>query len=412
MNVVGLVVEYNPLHNGHRYHFEQAKKMSKAEACVIVMSGNFLQRGEPAIVDKWARTRMALRMGVDLVFELPYVYSTQNANWFAFGAVALLNQLPFVTHLCFGSESGELEALDKLAEVIVHEPDRLKQTLQDKLKEGWPFPKAYSYALQAVIQHDDNLAETIKQPNNILGLHYLAALKRLKSSIIPLTLKRYKAHYHQVNFTDSRVASATSIRQALLERDVPHWDAVRPYVPNYTLDGLIKEYEAGRGLMHWETFYPYLAHLLLSQSASQLRQIYEMEEGIEHRLKKYILQADSLNQLIQLVKTKRYTHNRIQRMLVHLLTQCRKDEIRTLNLEKGPTYLRLLGYSPRGKRLLNQYKHKLNVPLISSIKKEHPAMLELDLKAAAVYNLGIYPQEPGLAQMREISQPPLFIESE
>jgi predicted nucleotidyltransferase len=408
MNVVGLIVEYNPLHNGHRYHFEQAMSISHADACVIVMSGNFLQRGEPAIVDKWARAQMALEMGVDLIFELPYVYSTQHAKWFAFGAVAILNQLPFVTHLCFGSESGNLDELSRLAEVLVNEPESVKQLLQRKMKDGWSYPKAYSYALLTLFgQNNDDLAETVKQPNNILGLYYLSALKRLKSSIQPITIKRVKAHYHQTTISDTQIASATSIRHALFGQSVPQWEAIRAYVPPYTLKILEKEYILGRGLINWERFYPYLTHLFLSQSTEQLNQLYEMEEGIEHRIKKYILSAASVSQLIKQVKTKRYTQNRIQRMLVHALTQCRKESIRALNLEQGPTYLRLLGYSSRGKMLLNQYKKSINIPLIASIRKDHPSMLDWDLKAARIYSLGFQPEKRLQEMNREIAQPPL-----
>lgn len=407
MNVVGMVVEYNPLHNGHRYHFEQAMAASQADASVIVMSGNFLQRGEPAIVDKWARTRMALAMGVDLVFELPYVYATQHAHWFAFGAISLLNQLPFVTHLCFGSESGDISALLDIAQLIVTEPEPFKRALRDKMKAGWSYPQAYSYALQAMTDKREDLAEIINKPNNILGLYYLSALIRLKSKIIPLTIKRHKAEYHQKEFNDARIASATSIRHALFRHAVPDWEEIRPYVPPYTLSILKEEYERGRGLINWETYYPYLAHLFLAQSADQLREIYEMNEGIEHRIKKHVSSAASAEQLIKAVKTKRYTQNRIQRIFVHTLTQCRKTSIAQLNLAEGPTYLRLLGFSKKGKELLNQYKKSLNIPLIAAIKKEHPPMLDWDLKAAKIYALGFRSAQRWEEINREIRQRPL-----
>lgn len=407
MNVVGLVVEYNPLHNGHRYHFEQALAASQAEASVIVMSGNFLQRGEPAIVDKWARTKMALKMGVDLVFELPYVYATQHASWFAFGAVSLLNQLPFVTHLCFGSESGELNPLLEIAHLIAKEPEPFKETLRQKMKSGWSYPRAYSYALLSITKGKEELAELINKPNNILGLYYLLALIRSKSKIIPLTIKRHKAQYHQREFGDAQIASATSIRHALFSHPIPRWKEIEAYVPPYTLSILKEEYHQGRGLISWESYYPYLAHLFLAQSAEQLREIYEMNEGIEHRIKKQIASSATVEQLIKAVKTKRYTHNRIQRIFVHTLTQCRKACVEQLHLDHGPAYLRLLGYSKKGRELLNQYKKSLAIPLISAIKKDHPPMLDWDIKAAQIYALGFHPDRRKEEINREMRQKPI-----
>ncbi|GGK15523.1 UPF0348 protein YlbM [Caldalkalibacillus thermarum] len=409
MKVVGLIVEYNPLHNGHRYHFEQAMALTGADACVIVMSGHFLQRGEPALVNKWARTRMALEMGVDLVFELPYVYSTQQAEIFAYGGVSLLNQLPFVSHLCFGSESGKLEELQAVARILATEPESFKQALMAKMKEGHSYPAAYGHALASLLRgsSSDVDAEMIKQPNNILGIHYLMALNKLQSRIQPLTIKRYKAHYHQESMTDAQIASATSIRKALLETPVPDWEAIRPYVPAYTLEILREEYEAGRGLISWENYYPYLVHTLVSQPASHLRRMYEMEEGIEHRFKTHILTSRSAKQLIQQVKTKRYTWNRIQRMMVHILTQCAKQDIQALELHQGPAYLRLLGYSAKGRKLLNRYKKELKLPLIAAIRQDHPPMLDWDLKAAQIYSLGYRSDVRPNEWKRELSQPPL-----
>ncbi|MDQ0339199.1 putative nucleotidyltransferase [Caldalkalibacillus uzonensis] len=408
MKVVGLIVEYNPLHNGHRYHFEQAMALTGAEACVIVMSGHFLQRGEPALVNKWARTRMALDMGVDLVFELPYVYSTQQAEIFAYGAVFLLNQLPFVTHLCFGSESGNLEELNTAARMLATESQSFKKTLKAKLKEGHPYAYAYGHALAAQLNKSDRVdAKTFAQPNNILGLHYLMALHQLKSTIQPVTIKRYKAHYHQQTLTDTHIASATSIRQALLETAVPDWEAIRPFVPSFTLDVLKEEYEAGRGLICWENFYSYLLYALLSHSARDLNRIYEMEEGIEHRLKACVLSSHSAKHLIEQVKTKRYTWNRIQRILVHTLTQCHKQDIENLSLQEGPAYLRLLGYSAKGRELLNRYKKELTIPLIANIRQAHPPMLDWDLKAARIYTLGYRSDIRAKEWKRELAQPPL-----
>jgi predicted nucleotidyltransferase len=408
MKVVGLIVEYNPLHYGHQYHFTEAKKKTGADAVAIVMSGNFLQRGEPALVNKWARAEMALEMGVDLVFELPYVYSTQQAQHFAFGSVATLNHLPFVTHLCFGSESGDINDLKTIAHLLVREPQSFKRKIKEEMSKGNSYPKAYGNSLKKLMVEQELDPALFEQPNNILGLHYLMSLKKIESSIQPTTIKREKAGYHDKEFVDQKIASATSIRQALFSSNTPDWEKIKPYVPSFTYRLLRKEAEEGRGPVSWESYYSYVTQSFLSQSIAHLHQIYEMEEGIEHRFKSKIKEAESVEHLCQLVKSKRYTWNRIQRMILHTYTQFTKCDALGLNLENGPAYLRLLGYSNMGKQLLNQYKKELEVPLISSIRKNHPPMLEWDLKAALLHSLAYKNEAANKEKKRELLQHPLF----
>lgn len=392
MRVVGLIVEYNPLHNGHVYHYQQAIKETAADAVVVIMSGHFLQRGEPALVNKWVRTEMALHMGADLVIQLPYVYSTQQAKYFAQGAISLLHHMPFVTHLCFGSESGDIHALQTLANHLTKEPDSIKHSIKQEMSSGQSYPKAYATALQQFILAKNLDKSLIDQPNNILGLHYLISLNQYQSNIIPTTIKREKAGYHEEEFTDQQIASATSIRKALFSREKPLWSEIKNYVPEYTLELLMREQKEGR-LVSWEKYFNYITHTLLAQSAEQLEQIYEMEEGIQHRFKKIALEATSFKSLCQQVKSKRYTWNRIQRILLHSFTQFTKSEARKL-MEEGPSYIRLLGYSNKGKQLLNQYKKNITLPLISNIRKNHPAMLDWDIKAAQLYALGYQRLKP------------------
>lgn len=407
MNVVGLIVEYNPLHNGHVYHFQRSQEVTQADAVVVVMSGNFLQRGEPALVNKWARTKMALAIGADLVFELPYVFSTQQARYFALGAISILHQLPFVTHLCFGSESGQIDSLQYVAERLIHEPVTFRETLQQELSTGQSYPSAYSRALHKIIPDNMIQPDLISKPNNILAIYYLIALLHFKSKIKPYTIKREKADYHDQAFSDQQIASATSIRKALFSSKTPDWSAVENYLPASSMSILQEEYEAGRGLITWEHYYPYILQSFLAQSPQHLKNIYEMEEGIEHRFKQKIANSTSLEHLIKLVKTKRYTWNRIQRMILHTFTQFTKADAQRLQLEKGVQYLRLLGYSAKGRKLLNQYKKELTLPLVSSIRKDHPAMLDWDIKASHLHCLA-YREELVLeARRREVRQAPI-----
>lgn len=407
MNVVGLVVEYNPLHNGHLYHYLKSKEVTNADAVVIVMSGNFLQRGEPALVNKWARTQMALDMGVDLVIELPYVYSTAQAQHFAFGAVSLLHQLRFVTHICFGSESGHIDDIKTVAEKLWQEPQSFQAHLKQYIQEGVSYPRAYGQALKHLLLHENLDPTLFERPNNILGLHYIMALHRLNSTIQPSTIKREKADYHQQNVTDTQIASATALRKLLFETDTPQWDNIEPFVPNTTLNVLKDEYNRGRGPVNWEHYFDYVRHLLIAQSVDQLQQIYEMEEGIEYRFKQVAMQATSILNLIEGVKSKRYTWNRIQRMILHTFTQYDKASSQLLNLDKGPSYLRLLGFSEKGRQLLNKYKKQLTIPLITQIKKNHPAMLSWDIQASRLHALAYDSNIRLDAIHREIKQTPL-----
>ncbi|GAA0364401.1 nucleotidyltransferase [Bacillus horti] len=407
MSVVGLVVEYNPLHNGHYFHFEQAKKTTQADATVIVMSGNFLQRGEPALVDKWARTEMALRMGADLVLELPYVFATQHAQHFAFGAISILHQLPFVTHLCFGSEHGEINPFLNYAAKLVNEPLALKEKIRSEMKSGISYPQAYMTALEEMSLPNEDPA-FLKQPNNILGLQYVVALKKLNSQIQPTTIKREKAGYNDTSFSDQHIASATSIRKAIFDAESPAWNLIRNYVPDFTFDILLREAEQGKGPISWESFAPQLFHTLLSQSPEQVKSLYEIEEGIEYRLRDKASVSLSIKELIEQTKTKRYTWNRIQRMLVHILHQFPKLSADQLKLMQGASYLRLLGYSTKGRELLNQSKKELQLPLISAIKKEHPAMLDWDIHSSRIYSQGFAKQSTE-NRNRELKQPPIAI---
>jgi predicted nucleotidyltransferase len=229
MKVVGLITEYNPFHNGHKYHIEEARRITGADYVVAVMSGDFVQRGVPAIIDKYSRTRMALNNGVDLVLELPVCYATGSAEYFAHGAVAVLNALGVVDYLCFGSEAGEIELLQKATELIYSAPASFDDLLKAYLKEGLNYPAARQKALEAVTgslspdnnRPDDNnaLIKVFTEPNNILGIEYLKAIHDLSASMQPVTIRREVAHYHEATLTridtPSVISSATAIRSTI-----------------------------------------------------------------------------------------------------------------------------------------------------------------------------------------------------
>lgn len=382
MKVVGLVVEYNPLHNGHLYHYQQAVQSTGAEATVAVMSGNFLQRGEPAITDKWARAEMALAIGIDLVLELPVAYCTQNAETFAFGAVSTLHSLGVVDGLCFGSESGDIRWIHSLAEHLSHEPETFRQNLKLRLGHGIPYPQAYAQAaaLEAGIP-----AELLSQPNNILGLNYVLALKRLCSPIQPLTITRIKAGYHQESITDKQIASATALRKLVSEDSL---DRIKPFIPPSTYEILHREKDRGKFPMNWDRFFPFLLQNLFASQTEDLAAIWEMEEGLQHRIKKMITLASSFQELMEQLKTKRYTWNRLQRLLLYVLLHLQKDEMRSLCPMKGVPYIRVLGFSPKGRQLLHEARTKSAVPILARIPRDIHPMLNLDIRASSIYALG------------------------
>lgn len=392
--VVGLIVEYNPLHNGHAYHFHQAKALTGADGVIAVMSGNFLQRGEPAIVNKWARTEMALHLGVDLVLELPAAYAIQPAEWFAYGAVATLEATGVVSHLCFGSEAGTLEVLAPLAGLLAAESGELQAAVERELATGASYPAAYAAAAASTYAADtggaggaltaEEAQALLMQPNNSLGLHYLIAQRRLGSGMTPTTIRRHAADYRDTAPRDAAIASATAVR-GLLERG--GLAAAAPYVPASTADILAREFAAGCGPVTWENFSLQLFQRLLLCSPEELASHHEMTEGLEYRIKKVLpkLPEPSVSELLNALKTKRYTRTKLQRMLTHTLLQHPRSELSPDVLREGPGYLRVLGFNAKGQQLLKRMKHNAKLPLITRAAGFEHKGLELDIKAASVY---------------------------
>jgi predicted nucleotidyltransferase len=400
MRTVGLIVEYNPFHNGHSYHLQQSRKITEADAVVAVMSGHFLQRGEPALVDKWTRTRMALAGGCDLVIELPVAYATQAAEWFAYGAVSLLEATGVVDAFCFGTESGRLAPLQRAAELAAVEPEPFKSLLKQRLDTGIAYPQAYSAAIAeyAAMQGDEEAAGfPYDQPNHTLGLHYLIAHRRLGGRTIPYTIAREKADYHQPTITDARIASATAIRKLLLEqRSMPD---IAPYVPASTFDLLAEAAKQRRAPISWNDYWHPLLHNLVTRDAGQLRQLREITEGLEHRLLQSLpeLAEDGLEPLLGLLKTKRYTRTKLQRALLSVLLGHYKTDFTAERLRTGVEYLRVLGFSGKGRELLKEMKRTATVPVLMSAARP-PApyrYLELDIAASAAYLLGVPGAGPG-----------------
>lgn len=349
MKAVGIIVEYNPFHNGHLYHLNKTKELFKDHVIIAVMSGNFMQRGEPSIIDKWERTKIALDNGIDLVVELPFPFATSSADLFAKGSVGLLNALK-VDALVFGSENGDINKLKEAAENLNN------INIKEELKKGISYPKAIS----------EKLNGDIKTPNDILGVSYIKEILNLKSNITPVTFKRTN-DYHSEKL--SEISSATSIRNSLEKNE-----NVDIALPNETKKRL-------NNLVFIENFFPLLKYKILSE-INNLDKYNLVDEGIENKIKKHINESSSLDELILKVKSKRYTYSKLRRMFTHILIGYTKEENKRLtNLE----YIRVLGFSDTGSKYLKEVK-KDNLKIITNFNNKSE-MLNLEMRATSVYDL-------------------------
>lgn len=398
MKAVGLVVEYNPFHNGHQYHLHTSKNETNADVVIAVMSGSFLQRGEPALVSKWTRTEMALRGGADLVFELPYVYCTQHAGHFAYGAILLLEAAGCDT-FCFGSEQGKIEPFLSLYHLMKEKKEEYDQYVVKYISEGNSYPKASSLAFHELVTDVSDLPD-LSKPNNILGFQYVKAAIDHSFRIKPYTIRRIHSDYHDQELPDQPIASATSIRKALMRQQ--DLESISSYLPSKSFL-LLRSY----GEFHdWEKYWPLLKYKIMSSSTDELETVYEAEEGIQYRMKDTVLEASTFNEFVSKIKTKRYTWTRIQRLCVHILNHVKKEQMKLAMNQNS--YLRILGMTEKGRKYLNLNKKKIELPLISRISSVQHLGLELDISSAFIHSLALdFPSQKKLRK-REF-QPPIFL---
>lgn len=385
LKAAGIIVEYNPFHNGHVYHVNQAKAKTNAEVIVAVMSGDFLQRGEPAFIDKWARSKMALQNGVDLIFELPYAFATAHAPVFADGAIQLLDAARCQS-FCFGSEEGDIKPLENSIALIEQAGDAYELAVKDAVSRGLSYPKALNEAYYASSSNDNanqNVAD-LSKPNNILGFHYMLAAKKQKSNMQAVTIPRVVANYYDDAISGNTIASATGIRKSYFESN--NILSVKNFIPSKTADELQQWVMHRQTFGHWSTFYPHLRFTILRERPARLTQIADITEGIENLIYRAAQKHDTFEGFMKEVKSKRYTWTRIQRMLTHIFTGFTYEQ---RELIEAPTYLRLLGMTKTGQRYLNQIKKELSLPLVSKVSKFSDLSLQIDMHAANMYALGV-----------------------
>lgn len=360
MATIGIICEYNPFHNGHLYHLEKIKEKDKDATIILVLGTSFSQRGEISILNKWEKTEIALFYGVDLVIELPFIFATQSADFFAKGAIEILNHL-HCEEIVFGSESNNIEELNLLIEKS--KDQEYEKIVREYLNNGTNYPTALSKALKKLTN------KTVETPNDILAFSYLKQIKEINKNIKATSIKRTN-NYHEKELTE-KIASATAIRENLKEKkDISY------YIPEKTkevLERKEREYD--------QKYFDFLKYKILSEE--HLEKYQTVEEGLENKIKKDIKEAESLEELIKKVKTKRYTYNKIKRMFTHILCSLTKEEA----TNKHITYLKVLGFSKKGQEYLNKVKKEVKIPIITKIKKEHLDILKTDLRVTNIYNL-------------------------
>lgn len=401
MNVLGLITEYNPFHFGHIHHLKESLSITNSDASIAVMSGSFVQRGEPSLVDKWTRAKMAVDNGVDLVLELPVVYSVQSAELFALGAVKLLDSLNIVDSLSFGSEEGELESLEIIAEILIKEPVEFKYSLKKYLDLGNSFPVARSLALEDYFKIKSSsksmdFKNILKQSNNILGIEYLKALHRIDSKIKPFTIKRIGSDYKDKT-TQNKISSATGIRHTILHESLISSKSFLPLESFNLIEEYILNYNNFNSL---ENYSKIIRYLFLTADKEELKDLFDIDEGLENRILKFIKQDCNMETIISKTATRRYPSTRIQRIFIHLLLGLDQNNLKDFFSYEN-NYIRVLAANKKGLLLLNKIKDQSDLKIItkfSNYEKHNNKIinrfLELEKKATDIFFLGLNLEKP------------------
>ena len=404
MKIVGLITEYNPFHNGHLYHIQKTKEITGADAVVVVMSGNYVQRGAPAIMPKHLRAEVALEAGVPVVIELPVCYATGSAEYFAAGAISLFEKLGCIDSICFGSECGEYEILEKIAHVVADEPEEYRFLLQEGLRKGMSFPLARQQALKSYFKNPD-LDIILEQPNNILGIEYIKTLYKQKSSMKCYTIKRMVSGYHGQTLTGT-LSSASAIRKLLeftgkslyLESDEMYDEPVLSEILTRLEDQvppscirLLEETHRTRYPIYANDFSLILKYKLLIETKDSLVKYKDVTEELANRIINHRDDFITFDQFCDLLKTRDMTYTRISRSLFHILLNITKEDMLMYESEGYCQYAHILGFRKDAGKILSLMKQTSEVPLLTKLTQtdklssvgEH--MLNQDIFAADLY---------------------------
>lgn len=375
--ICGIIAEYNPLHNGHIYHIRETRRIGKVDFVVAIISGNFMQRGVPAILDKWTRGRLAVEAGsVDLVLEIPYFIATESAEYYAKGSIGILESLGVIDSVSFGSEKGSVEELKDIAKLLREEPFKYSDKLTEYIAEGMSFPKARERAVAEFL--GDEYSKMLRLPNNILAVEYLKHIKSMQA----ITIKR-QGGYH-ADDAGPEYPSATGIRKKILDNK---YDIVKNSVPrevyeeitNNSISGLSKNMKEYFNLIRTE---------IVKRNSSELENIQGITEGLENKIKKEIRYHDDYKGFVSSVKSKRYTMTAIERGLNHILMSIDKKEVEEA-FENEMWYTRVLALNDRGAFVLKKAKEKAGIKILNNINKEEklPELFKYDIMASDIYNI-------------------------
>lgn len=386
--VLGIIAEYNPFHNGHLYHIEQSKELVNPDYTVCIISGNFVQRGNVSIIDKWSKAEMALHAGANLVIELPTIYSTSSAENFAEGCIKILDSFKLDTVLSFGSECGDINTLNKFAEILYKEPQEYRSLLNHELQTGISYPKARENALLMYVNDIRKYANTLSSPNNILGIEYLKAIKKLKSNVLPLTIKRNAVDHDSEEIIED-YASSTHIRELLCENK-----NITKLVPKFSYDILARQINSGKSVLDIAAFEREILYALRKMTLNQISNLPDVTFGLANSLMYAVNSCNSYEKIISMVKSKTYTQSRVQRILLYALLGITKEDMQ--ESKKTKPYIRVLGLDDKGRELLSELsKSNPKLPVITSVKdfyntsnnRSLTRMLNIDVLATNIYTL-------------------------
>lgn len=379
---IGIIAEYNPFHNGHLYQIQKAKELTGADTVITVMSGNFTQRGDTSLINKFEKAKIALQNEVDMVIELPTIYSISSAENFALGGVKILNEIGNIDYLVFGIEEENLEKLQAIADVLVNEDDEFKRNIKEELDKGNSYPKAREIVLKKVLS-SENVENIMQKPNNILAIEYLKALKTTNSKIKPFAIKRKNTMHNDENINEN-YASGTYIRKLFIENN---FNEIKKVVPKYTYERLLKLKNQGTYVSSINDFSDIVIYKIRTMTKEEISQIADVNEGLENSIKLASTTCKTIDEIIDKVSTKRYTKTRISRILTYILLDITKSEME--QSKNANQYIRVLGINKKCEGILKTIN---NNKLITSLKKfeennRENQLLNIDKKATEIYTI-------------------------
>lgn len=395
MKICAIICEYNPLHFGHLYHIQKARELSGCDAVMCIQAGNFTQRGEPAITNKYVRARMALEAGADIVVQIPTAYCCSSAEIFALAGVKIASSFENVTHLAFGCETENFELLKEIAKYFANEPKEFKEKLKKYLDSGNSLPVSRQKAIEELMKEDkvvfSEITETLNilnKPNNILAIEYLKALYKTKSNIEPIFTTRSNSDYSSADL-NGKDSSATAIRTRLLSKKKAK--SIKKLVPEFTYT-LLKENIKEFGLPDQDIFNTLCSYVVKTSSAEDIKNVYDVSEGIENRFISSAQKFKDFNELLLDVKTKRYTYTRLKRIVLRLLLKINKDAVSQIyKVDKLP-FIKVLAFNGNNRDLLANVSANTNIIIRNSniVKKQselYSTLADIEDRANAVYNM-------------------------